>query len=153
MNAEFLKGVELFKGLNDNQLAEILLLGMVKEYKKDDTIFEDGSPGDRFYVIYRGAVRISKVYDQMGEEALTILGQGEFLGEMSFFEQEPRSARAVAHEDSQLLELMNDELKQHLEKNPAVALEFLHAFCRTLSRRVRETNQKFATLFTISRVF
>jgi CRP-like cAMP-binding protein len=153
MNAEFLKDVELFQGLNDNQLAEILLLGVVKEYKKGDLIFEDGSPGDRFFVIYRGEVRISKVYDQMGEEALTILGPGEFLGEMSFFEEEPRSARAVAHQDTQLLELGNRELKTHLENHPDVALDFLWAFGRTLSRRVRITNDKFSALFSISRVF
>lgn len=153
MNAEFLKGVELFQGLDDNQLAEILLLGIVKEYKKGDLIFEDGSPGDRFFVIYRGEVRISKVYDQMGEEALTILGPGEFLGEMSFFEEEPRSARAVAQEDAQLLELGNKELKTHLHEHPDVALDFLWAFGRTLSRRVRVTNEKFSTLFAISRVF
>jgi CRP/FNR family transcriptional regulator len=153
MNAEFLKGVELFRGLSDKQLAEILLLGIVKEYKKGDLIFEDGSPGDRFFVIYRGEVRIGKVYDQIGEEALTILGPGEFLGEMSFFEGEPRSARAIAHEDAQLLELGNKEFKTHLERHPDVALEFLWAFGRTLSRRVRVTNEKFSTLFAISRVF
>jgi CRP/FNR family transcriptional regulator len=153
MNAEFLKGVELFQGLDDNQLAEILLLGIVKEYKKGDLIFEEGSLGDRFFVIYRGEVRISKVYDKMGEEALTILGPGEFLGEMSFFEEEPRSARAVAHEDAQLLELGNKELKTHLHEHPDVALDFLWAFGRTLSRRVRVTNEKFSTLFAISRVF
>ncbi len=153
MNAEFLKDVELFQGLNDTQLAEILLLGAVKEYSKDDVIFEEHSPGDSFYVIYSGAIRISKIFDQMGEEALTVLRPGDFLGEMSFFQDEPRSARAVAQEDSQLLEIRNGDLKKHLEAHPEVALVFLWAFCRTLSRRVRETNEKFTALFAISRVF
>ena len=66
------------------------MLGMVREFKLGDVIFEDGAPGDRFYVLYRGAIRIGKIYDQMGEEALTILKPGDFLGEMSFFEEEPR---------------------------------------------------------------
>jgi len=153
MNAEFLKDVELFQGLNDTQLAEILLLGVVKEYSRDDVIFEEHSPGDSFYVIYSGAIRISKIFDQMGEEALTVLRPGDFLGEMSFFQDEPRSARAVAQEDSQLLEIRNGDLKKHLEGQPDVALVFLWAFCRTLSRRVRETNEKFTALFAISRVF
>ncbi len=102
MNTEFLKKVELFRGLDDAELADILMLGMVKEHKKGDVIFEDAAAGDRFYVLYRGSIRIGKVYEQMGEEALTILKPGDFLGEMSFFDEEPRSARAVAHEDSQL---------------------------------------------------
>ena len=153
VNTEFLGQISLFRQLDVNQLAEILILGVVKEYRKDDVIFEDGSPGDRFYVIYRGAVRISKVFDNLGEEALTMLKSGDFLGEMSFFEEEPRSAKAVAHEDCQLLEILNEDLRAHLEKNSEVALRFLWAFCRTLCKRVRETNEKFSVLFAISRVF
>ena len=153
MNPEFLKRVQLFEGLSAAELAEIMMLGGVKEYPKDAVIFEDGAPGDCFYVIYEGAVRISKVFDNMGEEALTVLSAGDFLGEMSFFDDEPRSARAVAHEDAKLLEIRNQELKDHLERRPAVALKFLWGFARTLSQRVRDTNQKFSALFAISRVF
>jgi len=152
VNAEFLKEVLLFQGLNNDQLAEILMLGIVKDYKKGAAVFEEGAEGDRLYVIYTGAVRISRIYE-MGEEALTVLGAGEFLGEMSFFNAEPRSARAIAQEDAQLLELLNADLRSHLEGRPDVALRFLWAFCRTLSQRVRETNEKFTALFAISRVF
>lgn len=153
MNPEFLKKVELFEGLSAPELAEILMLGVVKEYAKNDVIFEDGAPGDCFYVIYGGAVRISKVFDTMGEEALTVLGAGDFLGEMSFFDDEPRSARAVAHDDAKLLEIGNQAFKTHLESRPDVALKFLWGFARTLSQRVRDTNEKFSALFAISRVF
>jgi len=153
VNAEFLKGVRLFQGLDNDQLAEILMLGMVKDYKKGTVIFEEGAKGDRFYIVYTGAVRISKIYQHMGEEALTIIGPGDFLGEMSFFNEEQRSARAVAQDDAQLLELRNADLRSHLETRPDVALRFLWAFCRTLSQRVRETNEKFSALFAISRVF
>ncbi len=153
MNAEFLKDVRLFQGLDNDQLAEILMLGMVKDYKKGAVIFEEGAKGDRFYIVYTGAVRISKIYPHMGEEALTVIGPGGFLGEMSFFNEEQRSARAVAQEDAQLLELRNAALRSHLETRPDVALRFPWAFCHTLSQRVRETNEKFSALFAISRVF
>jgi len=153
MDPEFLKRVQIFQGLSDPELAEILMLGVVKEYAENDIVFEDGSPGDCFYVIYGGSVRISKMFDNMGEEALTVLGAGDFLGEMSFFDDEPRSARAVAHEDAKLLELSNQLLKEHLERRPDVALKFLWGFARTLSQRVRDTNRKFSSLFAISRVF
>jgi len=153
MNPEFLRRVRIFEDLEVSELAEILMLGVVKEYAKEDVIFEDGALGDSFYVIYDGAVRISKMFEHMGEEALTILGAGEFFGEMSFFDDDPRSARAVAHEGAKLLELKNAGLKSHLENRPEVALKFLWAFSRTLSKRVRDTNAKFSTLFTIARVF
>ena len=153
LNPEFLRRVQLFAGLDDSELAEILMLGMVKEHPKDAVIFEDVASGESFYVIYEGSVRISKMFDHMGEEALTVLGAGEFLGEMSFFDDEPRSARAVAHEDAKLLEIRNQALKTHLNERPAVALKFLWSFSRTLSKRVRDTNAKFSALFAISRVF
>ncbi len=153
LNPEFLRRVQLFAGLDDSELAEILMLGMVKEHPKDAVIFEDGASGESFYVIYEGSVRISKMFDHMDEEALTVLGAGEFLGEMSFFDDEPRSARAVAHEDAKLLEIRNQALKTHLNERPAVALKFLWSFSRTLSKRVRDTNAKFSALFAISRVF
>jgi CRP-like cAMP-binding protein len=153
MNPEFLRRVRIFEALEVPELAELLMLGVVKEYAKEDVIFEDGAAGDSFYVIYDGAVRISKMFQHMGEEALTILGAGEFFGEMSFFDDDPRSARAVAHEGTKLLELKNADLKSHLATRPEVALKFLWAFSRTLSQRVRDTNAKFSTLFTISRVF
>jgi CRP-like cAMP-binding protein len=153
MNPEFLRRVRLFEALEVPELAEILMLGAVKEYPEGSVIFEDGSPGDSFFVIYDGAVRISKMFQQMGEEALTILGAGEFFGEMSFFDDDPRSARAIAHKKAKLLEIRNAELKSHLTARPDVALKFLWAFSRTLSQRVRDTNAKFAALFAISRVF
>ena len=153
MSPEFLKQVPLFEGLTDRELAGILLLGLVKEYAENDVIFDENAPGDRFFVIYEGSVRISRHYETMGEEALTILGPGEFLGEMSFFDGEARSARALAHAPAKLLEIRNEPLKDHLNRHPDVALKFLWAFARTLSRRVRETNDKFSTLFAISRVF
>jgi CRP-like cAMP-binding protein len=153
MNPEFLRRVKLFEELDVPQLAELLMLGAVKEYGKDDVIFEDGAAGDSFYVIYDGAIRISKVFENAGEEALTVLGAGDFFGEMSFFDDDPRSARAVAHESTKLLEIRNKDLKSHLAVRPEVANKFLWAFARTLAQRVRDTNEKFTTLFTISRVF
>lgn len=152
MNAEFLRQVLLFRGLDDGDLAEILMLGVVKEYDQGEVIFDEGDAGDRFFILYEGSVRISKLF-QMGEEALTVLGPGEFFGEMSFFDDEPRSARAVAHEKASLMEIENRTLKGHLDERPDVALNFLWAFSRTLSQRVRDTNQKFTALFAISRVF
>lgn len=153
MNPQFLKRVGLFQGLDDTELAELLMLGVVKDFQANDVVFEEGTAGDRFYVIYRGTVRISRILEHVGEEALTVLEAGEFFGEMSFFDEEPRSARAVAQGPTQLLMMRNADLKLFLDDRPDVAIRFLWSFCRTLSQRVRDTNSKFSTLFAISRVF
>jgi len=153
MNADFLKKVALFRGLDDLQLAGILMLGIVRELEEGQLVFEEKSAGDRFFIIYDGAVRISKVLANVGEEALSILRAGDFFGEMSFFDELPRSARAIAQEPTKLLEIDNSKLKEHFERHPEVAVRFLTAFGQTLSRRIRETNNKFSSLFTIARIF
>jgi CRP-like cAMP-binding protein len=153
MNPEFLRRVRLFEDLEVSELADLLMLGMVKEYGQEEVVFEEGAPGESFYVIYDGSVRISKMFHNVGEEALTVLGAGEFFGEMSFFDDSPRSARAVAQGSTKLLEIRNEDLKAQLKSRPDVAVKFLFAFARTLSQRVRDTNEKFTTLFAISRVF
>jgi CRP-like cAMP-binding protein len=91
------------------------------------------------------------MFQHMGEEALTILGAGEFFGEMSFFDDDPRSARAVAHEGAKLLEVKNAELKSLLANRPDVAPVPL-ASPRTLSQRVR-TRTRNSPLSSPSRVF
>ena len=147
MNPEFLKRVQLFDQLSTPELAEILMLGAVKEYKSGEVIFEDGSPGDSFFVIYDGAVRISKMYPNVGEEALTVLGAGDFLGEMSFFDNEPRSARAVAHEDVKLLEIGNEDFKNHLERRSEVAFEIpVGIFTDLVEAGARDQRQILFTL-------
>ena len=50
MNPDFLKRVRLFEQLSTPELAEILMLGAVKEYKSEEVIFEDGSPGESFFL-------------------------------------------------------------------------------------------------------
>ena len=153
MNAEFLKGVGLFEGLNNDQLAEILMLGMVKDYKTGAVIFEEGAQGDRFYIVYTGAVRISKIYEDMGEEALTVIGPGDFLGEMSFFNEEKRSARAIAHEDAQLLELRNADLRSHLRGPSRRCLAIsVGVLPHTLSKSARNEREVFNLVRDLSGV-
>ena len=96
---------------------------------------------------------LSALIPGAGEEALTILGPGEFFGEMEFFDGAPSSANAVAHTECEVLSIPHAEIESLMTAHPDVAVKFLWAFARTLASRLRETNQKMATLFAISRVF
>ena len=66
MNPEFLRRVRLFEDLEVSELADLLMLGMVKEYAQEEVVFEEGAPGESFYVIYDGSVRISKMFHNVG---------------------------------------------------------------------------------------
>jgi CRP-like cAMP-binding protein len=150
---EFLRTVPLFRELDDDELAQILMVGMVKRYPETTHILTEGESGGRLYVITEGEVRISKEVPGVGEEALTILRSGDFFGEVQFFDGGPASAHAIAHSDCEILSIPHVEVESLIRSRPGLAAKFFWAFGRTLAGRLRETNARMATLLAISRTF
>ena len=95
---EILTQIDLFNGLPQGHLKRIVDIGLEEQYKSNATIFAEASPGDKFYLIVEGAVRISRIVPGMGEEALAVLRPGAYFGEKSLIDDAPRSATAVCHE-------------------------------------------------------
>ena len=149
----FLKTVPLFRELDDDELAQVLMVGVVRRHAEGAVIITEGSPGGHLHVLYRGKVRISKVVPGVGEEALAILGPGDFFGEVEFFDQLTPSAQAIAHTTCEVFSIPHREMADLMRSRPELAAKFLWAFARTLAARLRETNQRMAGLFAISRTF
>ncbi len=150
MREDFLKSISLFKELSKEEITEILHIGRVKELKKDAIIFKEGDQSDGLYVIYEGRVRISKMIPNAGEEALAILDEGNYFGEMSLIEDSIRSAWAIAHSDVTLLEIPLKDFRDLMEKNPSLSIKILKSFVKELSKKLRETNEKISAFFTIT---
>lgn len=149
LNQEFLRKTILFNDLSDEELLEVVYIGRVKTYKAGTVIFEEGDPGDTFFLILNGCVRISKVRGD-NEEALAVLEDKTFFGEMTLFDRQPRSAHAIAHEDTELFMISVDDLIELFERNKNIAYKFLWAFCLTLSTRLRSTNEKFDVIMSLA---
>jgi CRP-like cAMP-binding protein len=84
----------------------------------------------------------------MGEEALAVLRPGAYFGEMSLIDDESRSATAIAHEPVRLFVIKRRDLEDLLFVDRDLAYEFLWKMVRTLSRRLRATNDKMTFLAT-----
>lgn len=153
MIQEFLRTVPLFHELDDEELTQVLLVALVKRYSAGAQILQEEQSGGQLHVIRDGQVRISKTVPGLGEEALTILGPGEFFGEVEFFDGAPASAHAFAHSDCEILQIPHEDMRSLLKSHPQLAARFFWAFGRTLARRLRETNQRMASLLAISRSF
>lgn len=149
LNQEFLKGTVLFKDLTEDELLEVIMIGHVKKYKDNTTIFAEGDPGDTLYLIISGSVRISKIQNDT-EEALAVLDAKSFFGEMTLFDQEPRSAHAISCGPAELFAIPTDALKALFERNKSIAYKFLWAFCYTLTSRLRTTNEKFQVIMSLA---
>ena len=60
MIQEFLRSVSLFAQLDDDELAQVLMVGVVRRHAEGAVIITEGSPGGQLHVLYRGKVRISR---------------------------------------------------------------------------------------------
>ncbi len=147
---EFLKKVNLFDTLSVNELEKIEKISRIEAFARDAVIFKEGDPGDRCYVITNGEVRISKFIPNIGEEALAVLKPGDYFGEMALIDNFPRSAHAIANADVALLAIGKTDLDKILIMDRELGYKLLWAFTKTLSKRLRETNEKMASFLAMS---
>jgi len=98
-------------------------------------------------------VRISKMVPGVGEEALAILEPGSYFGEMALIDDTPRSADATAHMPCTLYVIQKADLEELMFLHKDLAYELLWTFVRTLSARLRETNDKIKAFFALSARF
>ena len=148
---DVLAQIDIFSGLPPGHLRRVVEIGVEEQYGGGATIFQEGEPGDKFYLIVEGAVRISRFVPGMGEEALAVLRSGAYFGEMSLIDDAPRSATAVCHERCRLFVVNRRDLEDLLFVDRDLAYELLWNWVRTLSRRLRATNDKMTFLATTSK--
>ncbi|HIE05221.1 MAG TPA: cyclic nucleotide-binding domain-containing protein [bacterium (Candidatus Stahlbacteria)] len=153
MKGEVLKGVYLFKELKAEEMDLILSIAKEKKFDKDKVIFSEGEPGNAFYIIVSGSVRISTVVPGVGEEALAVLKPGEYFGEMALIDDAPRSASAIANENSLLISITKDDFLSLISKNNALGYKLLWVFTRTLTDRLRKTDEQLKAIFAIAKNF
>jgi CRP-like cAMP-binding protein len=145
-----LRSVPFFAHLTEEELGRVIALGRVVGYPKDVVLFREGDAGEAFYIVVEGAIRISKQIPGVGEEAMYFVERGNWFGEMALFDAFPRSATAVAHQASEVLFLERQSLLGLFDHDSIIARKILWAFCRTLSVRLRETNDRITALFAIA---
>ncbi len=148
---DMLAKVNLFSGLQPAHLRRIASLGLEEVHPYNGLIFSEGSQGDKVYLILSGAVRISRNVPGMGEEALAVLRAGTYFGEMALIDDFPRSADARAHEECRLFVIRKEDLADLLFVDRDLAYDLLWSFVRTLSGRLRETNDKMTFLAVTNR--
>ena len=93
-----------------------------------------------------GAVRVSQTVPGIGEEAFAVLRKGTVFGEMSVFDDAPRSADALAHERCELFSVEKEALHKLFAHNRLLACSVLGKMVRLMSRRLRQSNDKLAML-------
>src|SRR2546428_8943796 len=140
--AEVLQKVPLFSQLSAVDLQRVVEVARDRAYPKNSVILFEDDPGDALYVVAKGQVKVVLIGEDEREVILSVLGEGEFFGEMALIDDEPRSAHVIAMEDSTLLVLRREDFQGILKQTPAIALALL----RELSRRLRRVDEKVGSL-------
>jgi CRP/FNR family transcriptional regulator/CRP/FNR family cyclic AMP-dependent transcriptional regulator len=139
---ELLRTVPIFSELGDGDIASLGRLSSRRHYPKDGVVFFENEPGDSLFMILEGRVKVTILGDDGREIILSILGPGDFFGEMSLLDDEPRSATAIAAEESELLLLARDDFQSFVSENRTI----MGALIRVLASRLRHANQQISTL-------
>ncbi|HYM67656.1 MAG TPA: cyclic nucleotide-binding domain-containing protein, partial [Patescibacteria group bacterium] len=130
-----LKRVPLFSTLTLEQLATIDKLMVTRHYVKGESIFHKGDAGAELFVVLEGEIRVHLDHDGM-EVTLARLGDSKVVGEMSVFDDQPRSASAEASENTTVRVLRRDRMQAIVHEHPELLLEFV----KNLSQRLRTMN-------------
>src|SRR5688572_24867032 len=117
MQPTFFRKFPLFADLDDRELAAIAAVAKTRRYAKDDVVFHADESGDVFCLIREGQVKITMISPEGKEIILSLLGPGDFFGEMALLDDEPRSATVVATEPLDLVTIWRNDFLQILAEN------------------------------------
>ncbi|HET7338814.1 MAG TPA: cyclic nucleotide-binding domain-containing protein, partial [Candidatus Dormibacteraeota bacterium] len=126
-----------FSTLTLEQLASIDRLMVTRHYVKGESVFRRGDVGGELYVVVDGEIRIHLDHDGR-EVTLARQPTGSVVGEMSVFDDQPRSASAQAMSATTVRVLRRDRLQAIVHEHPEVLLEFI----KNLSERLRAMDAK-----------
>jgi CRP-like cAMP-binding protein len=140
--ADFLATVPLLSRIDTAELQRLAALTRERQYAKGSVILFENDPGDSLFIVRQGRVKVVLVGEDGREVILGVLGPGEYFGELSLIDEQPRSAHVIAMEDSTLLMLRSDDFRRRVEVTPAMAWSLL----LELSRRLRRADGKIGAL-------
>lgn len=136
----FLKCVDLFQDLDDNEVASLIVKAKEERHEDKAFIFKEGETGEAMFVVLDGTVKIVKMVAGNKFKTLVALGVGEFFGEMALLDGQARSASAVTHGVARVLRIGREEFSALMSENPYLGLKVVIRLARNLTDRLRKTN-------------
>lgn len=128
VDADLLRGVPLFSGMTDRALAAVAELGEEVTFEAGDRVVTEGEPGDAFFVILDGTASVV-----VGARAVSSLGPGDTLGEISLVDGRPRSATVTSETRVRAVVIRRPGFERLMDDFPPVRLGVL----MSLTERIR----------------
>ncbi len=142
IDASVFRRVALFADLDAAQLQALSKLATVRHVAAGAPILREAEPGDLFFALVRGEVKVFVDSPDGREVVLTHLQAGDFFGEMALLEGEPRSASVTALIESELVAIAREDFFALLARDFALTRKIL----QTMSARLRRSNEVIESL-------
>ena len=136
------KNADIFAGLKEKDLKKIHQLAMEKTVRRGEYVFLRGTFGKVLYIVIEGLIKIEQPTERGKVKTLALLGPGECFGEMAIITNLPRSASAIALEETRLLMLKREAFVTHLQNHPEISLRIIEVLCQ----RLTEANEQIKSL-------
>ncbi len=133
---QLLESIDLFEGISRQDLNTLAQRVTLHQYRAGELIFNYGEVGLILYIMVSGELNIHLPGADSRRISLKDISRGEYFGDLALFDNQPRSASALATTDVEVLELTQETLLFYIERHPHVAIALL----QTLSHRLRETD-------------
>ena len=132
----------IFQGVDPDAVAALIADMETVTFPRGTTIFDEGEPGDRLYIIVDGKVKLARHAPDGRENLLSVMGPSDMFGELSIFDPGPRTSSAVCVTEVTAATMNSTMLKQWIDTHPEISQQLL----RVLARRLRRTNASLADL-------
>jgi len=124
----------LFKNFEPSIIDRIVSRAVIRKIKKGTVLFRKGDIGSTLYAVCAGSVRISVPSEQGQDAIFNVNPSGELFGEIALLDGGPRTADAVAVEDSELMIIDRRDFIPMVRENPDVAMKLIELVCARLRR-------------------
>ncbi|MFZ5986529.1 MAG: Crp/Fnr family transcriptional regulator [Bacillota bacterium] len=131
-NIQYIKHFTLFSELSEEDLEKISDISIERNYKKNMIVFMEGEPGEAFYYIKSGKVKVYRTYEDGKEHIIHIFGPGDVFGEVTLFNNIPYPASASVYEDAVIGIIRNIELENLVKQNSELSLKIIKILARKL---------------------
>jgi CRP-like cAMP-binding protein len=119
--------IDLFQSLSRRDLAQVAEMTKAFEFVAGQAITAEGEQGGRFYVLLEGQADVV-----VGDDVVNTLKAGDYFGEISLIDGQPRTATIVARTPARTLSLSSWNFRPLLKEHPSIAEAVLLEMCRRL---------------------
>ncbi len=135
---EFIRGIELFKGLEEKDLELLAENIEEKSYSEGSLLFKENEPRENIFIIYTGEVKLCKTTVTGTKKELAFFGTGDFLGEGSLNDNSTHSTSARVIMPANILSIKKEFFNQYGE----TSIKIFSNIARVISRRMRHANNR-----------